>query len=112
METPNLDYINLEIKKLAKLLENPEPGLVSWCLMYKETMVNIVSFWNDDKPEPPKDWTAKDGRSNSSDRYLCIVDRVAKMLTNLRLGCNLEIEARCIVSTLAHKERLAPKEKE
>jgi len=33
------------VDKLKSLLDNPEPGLVSWCQAYSKTMIAISDFW-------------------------------------------------------------------
>lgn len=35
------------VKKLNSLLEDPQPGLMSWSMMYAEHMQWIVSYWNE-----------------------------------------------------------------
>jgi len=35
------------VKKLLDLLENPNPGLFSWCQMYAEQMKWIVQYWKE-----------------------------------------------------------------
>lgn len=111
MDTPNLDDLQTRLEKMLSLLKDPHPGLMSWDIFYGEAFHDLLDFWNDDdEDDDDKDWTEKDGVSNSSDRYLSIVNKVMNMLSRMRLGCALETEARAIVSTLVHKEGLAPKE--
>lgn len=35
------------VKKLNSLLEDPQPGLMSWSMMYAEHMQWIVAYWNE-----------------------------------------------------------------
>jgi hypothetical protein len=56
-----------------------------------------------------RSWTtSKDGQSNSSDAFEAVVDDVARMLRDLRVGCDVRQNARGIVARLAHVHRLAP----
>ena len=55
-------------------------------------------------------WTNKDGRANSSDLYIEIVEEVARRMRNLQVGSSAESEARALVSMLAYEYGLAPVE--
>lgn len=43
--TPRLDEIKALIKRLNALLDDPQPGLLTWCEAYDETMQKIIAFW-------------------------------------------------------------------
>jgi hypothetical protein len=58
------------------------------------------------------DWTFEDGRANSSQEYLRIVDIVASLLRNIRIGDDPVSAARRIVSQLAHKQHMRPEPRE
>ncbi len=45
--TPNLDYLRDQVNKLKLLLDDPQPGLASWVIMYGDRMKAINDFWND-----------------------------------------------------------------
>jgi hypothetical protein len=56
-----------------------------------------------------KDWTTgDDGRSNSSEAFQALVEQVARLLANHRLGDEVRDTARVIVAQLAHVHGLAP----
>lgn len=46
-DTPNLDYLREEVRRLKLLLDDPHPGNFAWCEMYGKCMKNISDFWND-----------------------------------------------------------------
>lgn len=46
LSTPNLDYLREQVRKLKDLLDDPQPGLMSWCEAYGERMKAISNFWN------------------------------------------------------------------
>lgn len=62
-----------------------------------------------DSPQEIADWTAKDGRSNSSVLYLKLVQHVREMICDVRIGSDVESTARLVVSKLAHEHRLSPR---
>jgi hypothetical protein len=35
------------VAKLKLLLDDPQPGLTSWCRMYAEHMMFIVAYWQE-----------------------------------------------------------------
>ncbi len=41
-----LEELKIEVDKLKHLLDDPQPGLASWCMLYGECMTNINNFWN------------------------------------------------------------------
>ena len=41
-----LDRLLLEVNKLKSLLEDPHPGLSTWCTCYAKQMDKIVNFWH------------------------------------------------------------------
>ncbi len=45
MSTPNIDYLREQVTKLKALLDDPHPGLSTWCAMYGECMKSISYFW-------------------------------------------------------------------
>ena len=51
--TPRLDQLREHVNKLKLLLDDAQPGLASWCMMYGEQMKAISDFWND-KPQVKK----------------------------------------------------------
>lgn len=53
-ETPNIDFLREEVNKLKYLLDNPQPGLMSWCKLYGERMQSISDFWNTEPGEDIK----------------------------------------------------------
>jgi len=40
-----LDDLRSEVTKLKALLDDPQPGLMSWCMAYNDRMKAIVDFW-------------------------------------------------------------------
>lgn len=44
-----LEYLRHEVIALKKLLDDPQPGTISWCLHYGEKMQNIIEFWGSAK---------------------------------------------------------------
>lgn len=45
--TPNLDYLREQVTALKNLLDDPQPGLASWVMLYGEKMQAITDFWKD-----------------------------------------------------------------
>jgi hypothetical protein len=47
-----LEILKNEVDRLKSLLDNPEPGLVTWCLFVNKRVEAIVNWWNPTtKPE-------------------------------------------------------------
>lgn len=71
----------------------------------------VQKFINDQLTEERTDWTAKDGRSNSSELFGRIAARVAELIRNdahmLRRGRS-DATGRLIVAQLAHDWGMAP----
>jgi hypothetical protein len=44
--TPTLADLRDQVEKLKLLLDDPQPGLISWVQMYGERMKWINDFWN------------------------------------------------------------------
>lgn len=64
------------------------------------------------RPNGKRDWTAKRGITNTSHDYLVVVEAVRRLLSECRLGDNLDNQARLIVSQLAHVHGLTLAEKD
>jgi len=50
--TPNMKYlkkVKVEVDKLQSLLKEPEPGIMTWCLMHGNQMQKIADFWYPNK---------------------------------------------------------------
>jgi len=45
-DTPKLDELKEHVRKLSALLQDPHPGLSTWCGFYAEQMQAISEFWN------------------------------------------------------------------
>ena len=43
-ETPNLDELREQCRKLLQLLENPEPGLVTWHLAVRDKLSDLAKW--------------------------------------------------------------------
>ena len=43
--TPNLDYLREQVTQLKGLLDNPHPGMATWCAAYARNMKAINDFW-------------------------------------------------------------------
>lgn len=45
-DTPNIDYLREHVGKLKALLDDPHPGLFTWCAAFEKHMQAISDFWN------------------------------------------------------------------
>ena len=50
----NIDWLREKVRQLKALLDDPQPGLSSWHMMYEKRMQDINDFWAS-KYEPSKD---------------------------------------------------------
>lgn len=47
----NLAELKVHVDRLKHLLDDPQPGLVTWCLMFGKTIQSITNWWSkEDKP--------------------------------------------------------------
>ncbi len=44
-DTPNLNWLREEVRRLNNLLQDAHPGLFTWQAMYAEQMTKISNFW-------------------------------------------------------------------
>jgi hypothetical protein len=38
------------VRQLSVLLEDPQPGLMTWCTMFADTMDRLADLWNVQEP--------------------------------------------------------------
>lgn len=43
-----LEYLKQEVNKLKVLLDDPQPGCISWVMFLNERLENISNFWKGD----------------------------------------------------------------
>lgn len=47
----NLAELKVHVDRLKHLLDDPQPGLITWCTMFGRTIESIANWWNkEDKP--------------------------------------------------------------
>jgi hypothetical protein len=46
-DTPNLDWLRKKVGQLHELLEDPQPGLMSWQMFYATYVKELTEFWSD-----------------------------------------------------------------
>jgi len=51
--TPNLDYLKEEVRKLHALLDDPHPGLFTWREAYADQAKVLMEFWSDSAETVP-----------------------------------------------------------
>lgn len=50
-ETPNIDELRELSRKLAALIEDPQPGLATWRLQLGEVAKTMAGFWGEYTPD-------------------------------------------------------------
>ena len=48
MSTPNIDALRAHVNTLKKLVDDPQPGLATWCEMYGREIKWFTAFWTDE----------------------------------------------------------------
>lgn len=50
-ETPNIDELRELSRKLAALIEDPQPGLATWRMQFAEMAKTMAGFWGAYEPD-------------------------------------------------------------
>lgn len=50
-ETPNIDELRVLSRKLAALIEDPQPGIPTWRTQFAEMAEAICDIWGESKPD-------------------------------------------------------------